>query len=103
MTPDNETAQARRSALLDKISALLAKTQHNGCTKAEALAVAELAQNLPVLVSVGCLRIPPKANLRRGCSMDEQCLRTIFSATRRFLAGLTVNQQEKGTGTGHGA
>lgn len=29
--------------------------------------------------------------------------RTIFSATRRFLAGLMVNQQEKGTGTGHGA
>ena len=46
MTPDNETAQARRSALLDKISALLAKTQHNGCTEAEALAAAELAQKL---------------------------------------------------------
>ena len=29
--------------------------------------------------------------------------RTIFRATRRFLAGLTVNQQEKGTGTGHDA
>jgi len=46
MTTDHETAQARRSALLDKISALLAKTQHNGCSEAEALAAAELAQKL---------------------------------------------------------
>ena len=31
---------------MDKISALLAKTQHNGCTEAEAIAAAELAEKL---------------------------------------------------------
>jgi hypothetical protein len=41
MTAD-DTDQAKRSALLDKITALLAKTQHNGCTEAEAIAAAEL-------------------------------------------------------------
>ena len=44
-TPDG-LDRTKRSALLDKISALLAKTQHNGCTEAEALAAAELAQKL---------------------------------------------------------
>jgi hypothetical protein len=38
--------QERRTALLDKISALLAKTRSNGCTEHEALAAAELAQKL---------------------------------------------------------
>jgi hypothetical protein len=42
----NETGQAKRSALLDKITALLAKTQQNGCTESEAIAAAELAQKL---------------------------------------------------------
>lgn len=42
----NETDQAKRSALLDKITALLAKTEQNGCTEAEAIAAAELAQTL---------------------------------------------------------
>jgi Protein of unknown function (DUF2786) len=42
----NETGQAKRSALLDKITALLAKTEQNGCTEAEAIAAAELAQKL---------------------------------------------------------
>jgi len=41
-----ETDQAKRGALLDKISALLAKTELNGCTESEALAAAELAQRL---------------------------------------------------------
>jgi hypothetical protein len=36
----------KRSALLDKIEALLAKTEGNGCTEAEALSAAELAQSL---------------------------------------------------------
>jgi uncharacterized protein DUF2786 len=38
--------QERRTALLDKISALLEKTEANGCTEAEALAAAEHAQSL---------------------------------------------------------
>lgn len=40
--------QEKRTALLDKISALLAKTQQRGCTEAEATAAAELAQKLMV-------------------------------------------------------
>jgi hypothetical protein len=36
----------KRAALLDKISALLAKTKDHGCTEAEALAAAELASKL---------------------------------------------------------
>jgi hypothetical protein len=40
------SGQEKRSALLDKISALLAKTQQNGCTEAEAMAAAELASKL---------------------------------------------------------
>ena len=42
----NETDEAKRSALLDKISALLAKTGANGCTEAEAIAAAELVEKL---------------------------------------------------------
>jgi hypothetical protein len=42
----NDTDQAKRSALLDKISGLLAKTRENGCTESEAIAAAELAQKL---------------------------------------------------------
>lgn len=42
----SETDQAKRSALLDKITALLAKTEQNGCTEAEAVAAAELSQKL---------------------------------------------------------
>jgi hypothetical protein len=38
--------QEKRTALLDRISALLAKTRANGCTEAEALAAAELAEKL---------------------------------------------------------
>ncbi len=45
MTTDN-LDQEKRSALLDKISALLEKTQINGCTEQEAIAAAELAQKL---------------------------------------------------------
>jgi hypothetical protein len=41
-----ELEQDKRTALLDKITALLAKTQHNGCTEAEAVAAAELAKKL---------------------------------------------------------
>src|SRR5262249_20054202 len=41
-----EAEQAKRSALLDRISALLAKTRENGCTEAEAIAAAELADKL---------------------------------------------------------
>jgi hypothetical protein len=41
-----DTDQVKRIELLDKISALLAKTLVNGCTEAEALAAAELAQRL---------------------------------------------------------
>jgi hypothetical protein len=36
----------KRNALLDRISALLAKTQERGCTEAEALSAAELASKL---------------------------------------------------------
>lgn len=46
MSTPNDTDQAKRSALLDKISGLLAKTEQNGCTEAEAIAAAELAQKL---------------------------------------------------------
>src|SRR5207249_1334660 len=42
----NETDQAKRTALLDKISALISKTELNGCTEAEALAAARLAEKL---------------------------------------------------------
>jgi hypothetical protein len=38
--------EEKRSALLDKITALLAKTERNGCTEAEALAAGDLAQKL---------------------------------------------------------
>jgi hypothetical protein len=41
-----ELEQDKRSALLDKISALLAKTEENGCTESEAVAAAGLAQKL---------------------------------------------------------
>jgi hypothetical protein len=45
-TSEAETDQAKRSGLLDKITALLAKTRENGCTESEAIAAAELAQKL---------------------------------------------------------
>jgi hypothetical protein len=41
-----ELTQAKRGELLDKISALLQKTTENGCTEAEAMAAATLAEKL---------------------------------------------------------
>jgi hypothetical protein len=45
---NSRNGDPKRSALLDKIAALLAKTEQNGCTEAEAVAAAELAQKLMV-------------------------------------------------------
>ena len=42
----NKLDQEKRSALLEKIGALLEKTQLNGCSEQEALAAADLAQKL---------------------------------------------------------
>lgn len=45
-TATAELEQEKRTALLDKISALLAKTEQNGCTEAEAASAADLAQKM---------------------------------------------------------
>ena len=70
MTLDNETAKARRSALLDKISALLAKTQHNGCTEAEALAAAELAQKLMDKYGLSLAELQEISSPADACEVD---------------------------------
>jgi len=49
--------QEKRTALLDKISALVEKTEANGCTEAEALAAAEHAQSLMAKLRFQPLRI----------------------------------------------
>ena len=46
MSEQSELTQAKRNELLDKITALLAKTTANGCTEAEAIAAAGLAEKL---------------------------------------------------------
>ncbi len=46
MNSASNREQANRSALLDKISALLAKTKERGCTEAESMAAAEVAARL---------------------------------------------------------
>jgi hypothetical protein len=71
MTTDDKTDQVRRSALLDKISALLAKTQHNGCTEAEALAAAELAQNLMAKYGLSLAELEEISSPADACEVDD--------------------------------
>jgi hypothetical protein len=49
--------QEKRTALLDKISALLAKTRVNGCTEPEAVAAMELAQKLMAKYGLICAEL----------------------------------------------
>ena len=71
MTTDDKTDQVRRSALLDKISALLAKTQHNDCTEAEALAAAELAQNLMAKYGLSLAELQEISSPADACEVDD--------------------------------
>ena len=64
------TDQANRSALLDKISALLAKTEHNGCTEAEALAAAELAQKLMAKYGLSLTELTAISAPAEACEVD---------------------------------
>ena len=66
----NETDEAKRSALLDKISALLAKTQHNGCTEAEALAAAELASKLMAKYGLSITELEQLSSPLSACEAD---------------------------------
>lgn len=65
-----ETDQGKRSALLDKISALLAKTQHNGCTEAEAIAAAELAQRLMAKYGLSLTELQAISSPADACEVD---------------------------------
>ena len=71
MTTDDKTDQVRRSALLDKISALLAKTQLNGCTEAEALAAAELAQNFMAKYGLSLAELQEISSPADACEVDD--------------------------------
>jgi Protein of unknown function (DUF2786) len=66
----HETDQEKRSALLDKITALLAKTQANGCTEAEAIASAELAQKLMAKYGLSLSELESVSSPSDACESD---------------------------------
>jgi uncharacterized protein DUF2786 len=72
MTVDDD--QTRRSALLDKISALLAKTQQNGCTEAEAIAAAELAQKLMAKYGLSLSELQAIPSAIEACEADATAI-----------------------------
>jgi Protein of unknown function (DUF2786). len=63
--------QEKRSALLDKISALLAKTQINGCTEKEALAAVELAQKLMAKHGLSLSELETISSPIDACEVDR--------------------------------
>jgi hypothetical protein len=62
--------QAKRSALLDKISALLSKTQDNGCTEGEAISAAELAQKLMIKYGLSLAELQAIPSPIEACEAD---------------------------------
>jgi hypothetical protein len=69
-TSEAETEQAKRSALLDKITALLAKTEERGCSEAEAIAAAELAQKLMAKYGLSLSELQAIASPADVCESD---------------------------------
>jgi Protein of unknown function (DUF2786) len=62
--------QAKRSALLDKISALLAKTERNGCTEA----AAELAQKLMAKYGLSLTELQAIPSAIEACEADATAI-----------------------------
>jgi len=68
--PSAELKQEKRTALLDKISALLAKTEQNGCTEAEAASAAEMAQSLMAKYGLSLSEIQAIESPEDACDVD---------------------------------
>jgi Protein of unknown function (DUF2786) len=66
-----ELEKEKRTALLDKISALLAKTEQNGCTEAEAIAAADLAQKLMAKYGLSLSEIQAIESPTDACEMGS--------------------------------
>jgi hypothetical protein len=65
-----KTDEAKRVALLEKITALLAKTRRNGCTEAEAIAAAELAQKLMAKYGLSLAELQTIPSTVDACEAD---------------------------------
>jgi hypothetical protein len=70
MKEDLHLDQEKRSALLDKISALLTKTEQSGCTEAEALAAAELAEKLMAKYGLSLTELEAISSPAVACEAD---------------------------------
>lgn len=66
--------QDKRTALLDKITALLAKTEERGCSEAEAIAAAELAQKLMAKYGLSLSELRATASPVDACEAEATAI-----------------------------
>jgi Protein of unknown function (DUF2786) len=69
-TESASSHQEKRTALLDKITALLAKTKANGCTESEAIAAAELAEKLMAKYGLSLSELSSISAPSEACEAD---------------------------------
>jgi hypothetical protein len=78
-SPAQGQSTERRTALLDRISALLAKTQERGCTEAEALAAAELASKLMTKYGLSLSELQAVSTPADVCETNEMTIGRVRS------------------------
>jgi hypothetical protein len=84
---DQGQSADKRAALLDKISALLAKTKERGCTEGEALAAAELASKLMTKYGLSLSELESISTPSDVCETDAMTIGRVRAHEVLHVAG----------------